>query len=101
MYTRTSLPSVIVPTPHFLLPQFLQMFRIISVVSRALVGLRVSVPPLAVRSSIFAAAQLAPLRTFKTKSAVKKMCSNCYLVKRKGRVFVYCKSNAKHKQRQG
>lgn len=42
-----------------------------------------------------------PLRTFKVRTSVKKFCKDCYLVKRKGRVYVYCKSNGKHKQRQG
>ncbi|EDO19426.1 hypothetical protein Kpol_1002p73 [Vanderwaltozyma polyspora DSM 70294] len=40
-------------------------------------------------------------RGFKVKTAVKKFCSDCYIVRRKGRVYVYCKSNKKHKQRQG
>ena len=40
-------------------------------------------------------------RGFKSKSAVKKFCKDCYIVRRKGRVYVYCKSNGKHKQRQG
>ncbi|MEE6465485.1 hypothetical protein FKM82_006567 [Ascaphus truei] len=37
----------------------------------------------------------------KTKSAVRKRCKDCFIVKRRGRVFVYCKTNGKHKQRQG
>ncbi|WPK25315.1 hypothetical protein PUMCH_002626 [Australozyma saopauloensis] len=79
------------------------MFRIAAAVSRSLPSLRVSAKPLAVCNSVFASTTqlLSPIRTFKTKSAVKKMCPDCYLVKRKGRVFVYCKSNGKHKQRQG
>ncbi|KAH3903436.1 mitochondrial 54S ribosomal protein bL36m SCDLUD_001075 [Saccharomycodes ludwigii] len=40
-------------------------------------------------------------RTFKVRTSVKKFCSDCYIVRRKGRVYVYCKSNKKHKQRQG
>ncbi|XDT29171.1 Ribosomal protein L36 [Nakaseomyces glabratus] len=40
-------------------------------------------------------------RGFKVRTSVKKMCSDCYIVRRKGRVYVYCKSNKKHKQRQG
>lgn len=40
-------------------------------------------------------------RGFKSKSAIKKFCKDCYIVRRKGRVYVYCKSNGKHKQRQG
>lgn len=42
-----------------------------------------------------------PIRSFKVRTSVKCMCKDCYLVKRKGRVYVYCKSNGKHKQRQG
>ncbi|CAL9728298.1 large ribosomal subunit protein bL36m [Monosporozyma unispora] len=40
-------------------------------------------------------------RGFKSKSSLKKFCKDCYIVRRKGRVYVYCKSNGKHKQRQG
>ncbi|GAV55514.1 hypothetical protein ZYGR_0AV01460 [Zygosaccharomyces rouxii] len=40
-------------------------------------------------------------RGFKVRTSVKKFCSECYIVRRKGRVYVYCKSNKKHKQRQG
>ncbi|AJV96485.1 BAF_collapsed_G0055170.mRNA.1.CDS.1 [Saccharomyces cerevisiae] len=40
-------------------------------------------------------------RGFKVRTSVKKFCSDCYLVRRKGRVYIYCKSNKKHKQRQG
>ncbi|KAL3229118.1 Uncharacterized protein RNJ44_02205 [Nakaseomyces bracarensis] len=40
-------------------------------------------------------------RGFKVRTSVKKMCSDCYIVRRKGRVYVYCKANKKHKQRQG
>uniref|UniRef100_A0A7S2XVE1 Ribosomal protein n=1 Tax=Fibrocapsa japonica TaxID=94617 RepID=A0A7S2XVE1_9STRA len=37
----------------------------------------------------------------KVKSAVRKMCEGCYMVRRKGRLYVYCKKNKRHKQRQG
>ncbi|OCT76143.1 hypothetical protein XELAEV_18031331mg [Xenopus laevis] len=37
----------------------------------------------------------------KTKTALKKRCKDCYFVRRRGRLFVYCKTNGKHKQRQG
>ncbi|GMM33665.1 putative mitochondrial 54S ribosomal protein [Saccharomycopsis crataegensis] len=40
-------------------------------------------------------------RGYKVRSAVKKFCSECYIVRRKGKVFVLCKANKKHKQRQG
>lgn len=37
----------------------------------------------------------------KVQASVKKRCADCYIAKRKGRVYVYCKKNANHKQRQG
>mmetsp|Transcript_3792 Transcript_3792/g.5889 ORF Transcript_3792/g.5889 Transcript_3792/m.5889 type:complete len:103 (+) Transcript_3792:34-342(+) len=37
----------------------------------------------------------------KVRSSVKKICKDCYLVRRKKRLYCYCKSNVKHKQRQG
>ncbi|XP_022960589.1 uncharacterized protein LOC111461324 [Cucurbita moschata] len=37
----------------------------------------------------------------KVRASVKKMCEFCRTVKRRGRVYVYCSSNPKHKQRQG
>nr|YP_009646482.1 ribosomal protein L36 [Chloropicon maureeniae]QBX98210.1 ribosomal protein L36 [Chloropicon maureeniae] len=37
----------------------------------------------------------------KVRVSVKKMCSNCRVIKRRGRVMVICKKNPKHKQRQG
>ncbi|XP_058208327.1 uncharacterized protein LOC131321359 [Rhododendron vialii] len=37
----------------------------------------------------------------KVRSSVKKMCEFCRTVKRRGRVYVQCTANPKHKQRQG
>ncbi|MDD4989223.1 MAG: 50S ribosomal protein L36 [Candidatus Pacebacteria bacterium] len=37
----------------------------------------------------------------KVKSSVKKMCPQCKVVRRKGYVYVICKSDPRHKQRQG
>ncbi|RVE66296.1 hypothetical protein OJAV_G00106020 [Oryzias javanicus] len=37
----------------------------------------------------------------KTKSALKRRCKDCFFVRRRGRLFVYCKTNPRHKQRQG
>ncbi|MBA3733041.1 50S ribosomal protein L36 [Patescibacteria group bacterium] len=37
----------------------------------------------------------------KVKSSVKKICAQCQVVRRKGYVYVVCKANARHKQRQG
>jgi len=36
----------------------------------------------------------------KVRASVKKICSKCKIVKRKGRVYVICE-NPKHKQKQG
>ena len=36
----------------------------------------------------------------KVHPSVKKMCDNCKIIRRKGRVMVIC-SNPRHKQRQG
>ncbi|KAL2479657.1 Ribosomal protein L36 [Abeliophyllum distichum] len=40
-------------------------------------------------------------RAMKVRSSVKKMCEFCRTVKRRGRVYVLCTANPKHKQRQG
>ena len=37
----------------------------------------------------------------KVKASVKKMCGKCQIVRRKGYVYVICKANPRHKQRQG
>ncbi|CAJ1944548.1 unnamed protein product [Sphenostylis stenocarpa] len=37
----------------------------------------------------------------KVRSSVKKMCEFCQIVKRRGRIYVICSGNPKHKQRQG
>nr|YP_002608411.1 ribosomal protein L36 [Pycnococcus provasolii]ACK36830.1 ribosomal protein L36 [Pycnococcus provasolii] len=36
----------------------------------------------------------------KVRSSVKKMCDNCRVIRRRGKVLIIC-SNPKHKQRQG
>ncbi|HXF43932.1 MAG TPA: 50S ribosomal protein L36 [Candidatus Paceibacterota bacterium] len=36
----------------------------------------------------------------KVKTSVKKICGNCKIIRRNGRLYVICK-NPKHKQRQG
>ncbi|KAK9446954.1 mitochondrial 54S ribosomal protein bL36m [Limtongia smithiae] len=40
-------------------------------------------------------------RGIKVRSSVKKLCPDCYVVRRKGRVVIRCKSEPRHKQRQG
>ncbi|XP_006650780.1 uncharacterized protein LOC102703108 [Oryza brachyantha] len=37
----------------------------------------------------------------KVRASVKRLCAYCKVVKRRGIVFIHCKANAKHKQRQG
>ncbi|KNC45914.1 uncharacterized protein AMSG_00029 [Thecamonas trahens ATCC 50062] len=37
----------------------------------------------------------------KVRSSVRRICAACRVVKRKKKVFVVCKSNPRHKQRQG
>jgi large subunit ribosomal protein L36 len=37
----------------------------------------------------------------KVRSSVKRICDFCKLVRRRGKVFVICSSNPRHKQRQG
>ena len=36
----------------------------------------------------------------RVKKAIRRLCRSCYVVKRKGRLYVYCKANTRHKQRQ-
>ncbi|MEO8637605.1 MAG: 50S ribosomal protein L36 [Candidatus Taylorbacteria bacterium] len=37
----------------------------------------------------------------RVKASVKTVCASCKLVRRKGYVYVICKANPRHKQRQG
>ncbi|MBO4373016.1 MAG: type B 50S ribosomal protein L36 [Bacteroidales bacterium] len=37
----------------------------------------------------------------KVRTSVKKRSADCKVVRRKGRVYIICKSNPKFKQRQG
>jgi len=49
---------------------------------------RVTVPP----------SMPAMARGMKVRSSVKKLCNYCAIVRRKGRLYVICSRNAKHKQ---
>lgn len=44
---------------------------------------------------------IQPSAGMKTKSALKRRCKDCFFVVRRGRLFVFCKTNPRHKQRQG
>ena len=37
----------------------------------------------------------------KLRTSLRRLCTSCYMVRRQGRLFVYCKANPRHKQRQG
>ncbi|MDP3052170.1 MAG: 50S ribosomal protein L36 [bacterium] len=37
----------------------------------------------------------------RVRASVKPRCQNCKVIRRKGRVYVICRKNPKHKQRQG
>eukprot|EP00963_Diacronema_lutheri_P007666 scaffold662_cov364-Pavlova_lutheri.AAC.23 len=37
----------------------------------------------------------------RVKASVKRMCESCKVVRRRRRVYVVCKANPRHKQRQG
>ncbi|WVZ61015.1 hypothetical protein U9M48_010955 [Paspalum notatum var. saurae] len=40
-------------------------------------------------------------KKMKVRASVKRLCGFCKVVKRRGIVFIHCKANLKHKQRQG
>jgi len=44
--------------------------------------------------------QVREVMAMKVKASVKRRCSKCKIVKRKGVIYVICE-NPKHKQRQG
>ncbi|XP_061616261.1 large ribosomal subunit protein bL36m isoform X1 [Phyllopteryx taeniolatus] len=44
---------------------------------------------------------IQPADGMKTKSALRRRCKDCFFVRRRGRLFVFCKTNPRHKQRQG
>lgn len=37
----------------------------------------------------------------KVRSSIRRICEQCKIVRRRGVVFVVCKADARHKQRQG
>ncbi|KAK5855388.1 hypothetical protein PBY51_005490 [Eleginops maclovinus] len=44
---------------------------------------------------------IQPSAGMKTRSALRRRCNDCFFVRRRGRLFVFCKTNPRHKQRQG
>lgn len=82
------------------------MFALTSIIKRQVVGPIVgralfNATPKLVVPTLNNSLTLESIRGFKVRTSVKKFCKDCYMVRRKGRVYVYCKSNGKHKQRQG
>ncbi|KAF9290552.1 hypothetical protein BGZ68_006788 [Mortierella alpina] len=55
----------------------------------------------AVNPSSAMSSQLGATRGMKVRASVKKICEGCSSVKRRGKVFIICSKNQKHKQRQG
>ncbi|CAM5111169.1 unnamed protein product [Natator depressus] len=52
---------------------------------------------------LLASSQLPVVQTvmgMKTKGVIKRRCKDCFIVRRRGRLFVYCKTHPRHKQRQ-
>ncbi|XP_019364744.1 PREDICTED: 39S ribosomal protein L36, mitochondrial [Gavialis gangeticus] len=53
---------------------------------------------------LLAAAPLPPLPApsagMKAKVVLRRRCKDCFIVRRNGRLFVYCKTTPRHKQRQ-
>ncbi|HEY4499026.1 MAG TPA: 50S ribosomal protein L36 [Candidatus Paceibacterota bacterium] len=37
----------------------------------------------------------------RVKASVKKICKDCKVIRRKGHLYILCKSDVRHKQRQG
>uniref|UniRef100_G1K8R7 Ribosomal protein n=1 Tax=Anolis carolinensis TaxID=28377 RepID=G1K8R7_ANOCA len=40
-----------------------------------------------------------PVAGMKTKGVLKRRCKDCFFVRRRGRMYVYCKTHPRHKQR--
>ncbi|GAK65815.1 50S ribosomal protein L36 [Moesziomyces antarcticus] len=55
----------------------------------------------ALQQSAALASTAAQQRGMKVRSSVKKFCDGCSVVRRKGRLYVICSKDPKHKQRQG
>ncbi|NWI09069.1 RM36 protein, partial [Crypturellus soui] len=40
-----------------------------------------------------------PVAGLKTKTSLRRRCKDCFIVRRRGRLYVCCKTNPRHKQR--
>ncbi|EPT04371.1 hypothetical protein FOMPIDRAFT_1085649, partial [Fomitopsis schrenkii] len=43
-------------------------------------------------------ASQTPARGMKVRSSVKRICDGCSVVRRKGRIYIICSKNPRHKQ---
>ncbi|KAK7090697.1 uncharacterized protein [Littorina saxatilis] len=57
-------------------------------------------PGIFVAGNRFGPLTLTPSRCYHVRVALKKRCSGCYFVRRKGRLYVDCKVKPRHKQMQ-
>eukprot|EP00042_Codosiga_hollandica_P021574 m.75944 g.75944 ORF g.75944 m.75944 type:complete len:83 (-) comp50424_c0_seq1:73-321(-) len=82
----------------------MSMFAALTQSMRA--GVRTLLPPVT-NVAMCAPAQgffsLFPLqvREYRVRTAIKRRCDSCQIVRRKGRLYVICKREGRHKQRQG
>ncbi|KAK6538721.1 hypothetical protein TWF694_010296 [Orbilia ellipsospora] len=58
-------------------------------------------PTLSLSTRVQLPSSQVQIRGMKVRSAVKKMCTGCKSVRRKGYLYIICSKNQKHKQRQG
>ncbi|KAF7339489.1 Ribosomal protein [Mycena sanguinolenta] len=78
------------------------MLRALLASSRLLSRARLFASPRAIQHPLHAPIQSPDLsRGMKVRAAIKTMCDGCSIVRRKGRLYVICSKNPKHKQRQG
>lgn len=73
--------------------------RVVSVRPASIGSPALCTPSLLGRCQLLSCIQ--PSAGMKTKSALKRRCKDCFFVRRRGRLFVFCKTNPRHKQRQG
>ncbi|TSK28245.1 39S ribosomal protein L36, mitochondrial [Bagarius yarrelli] len=79
----STIPSALLQTRGSFQSQFFYLFR---------------TPLLRLKQEFVA---LQPAMGMKTKTALKKRCKDCFIVRRRGRLYVFCKTHPRHKQRQG
>nr|XP_018869119.3 39S ribosomal protein L36, mitochondrial isoform X1 [Gorilla gorilla gorilla] len=99
LFIRKMVNPLLYLSRHTVKPRALSTFLFGSLRGAAPVAME---PGAAVRSLLSPGLlpHLLPALGFKNKTVLKKRCKDCYLVKRRGRWYVYCKTHPRHKQRQ-